>query len=156
MSIYLLPPSSALEEVVSVLSKVGVKVQQFRTMRELILAEGSSPIVVGTLDAQGLLILNRYAPSLVRELPTIVMSAPGAIYTGEWVSLASALPAVDWTELAQKVAKSGHLALSPDDLPTRRVGGSVPSVAQATGLSPRLPTRTELEPEADESDETDI
>lgn len=156
MSIYLLPPSSGLEEVTAVLSKVGVKIQQFRTMRELILAEGSGPIVVGTLDAQGLLILNRYAPSLVQELPTIVMSAPGAIYTGEWVSLASALPAVDWAELAQKVAKSGHLALAPGDLPARQVGGSVPSVAQATGLSPRLPARPEPEPEVDESDETDV
>lgn len=156
MSTYLLPPSSALDEVATVLSKAGVKIQQFHTVRDLVLAEDSAPIVVGTLDAQGLLILNRYAPSLVKELPTIVMSAPGAIYTGEWVSLASALPAADWSELVKKVSKSGHLALSPEDLPARRVGGPVPTVAHATGLSPRLPARPEPEPETDDSDETDI
>lgn len=122
MSVYLIPPGGQLPELMEVLSKAKVQFHAFTRLREFLLVDHASPVVVGTLDATGLLVLNRYASSLVDELPTVVMSVPGAAYTGEWMSLASAFPALDWIELRNKLAKSGHLALDPDQLESRGVG----------------------------------
>lgn len=138
MPLYLLPISSTMPEVTEVLSRAGVQLKQLKTVRELILSEGDTPIVVGAVDPGVLLVLNRHAATLVTEVPTVVMSAPGAIYTGEWMTLASPFPAMDWTELRDKLSKSGHLALTPDQLEARKVGGAPPTVESST--SPTSPS----------------
>lgn len=138
MTIYVLPPSSSLEAVNEVLLKAGIKLASFAHLREYIVAEAAAgPITVATLTSQSLLILNRFASELVVDLPTIIMSAPGAVYTGEWVSLGSAFPSIDWLEFSRKTARSGHLALTPDTLTTRGVGGQSSTIASFTGLRAR-------------------
>lgn len=145
MSIYLLPPGNDLNEITEVTKKAGVLFDQFGSLREMILAAQGNPICVGTLGSQDLLVLNRYARTLVEELPTVVMSAPGVIYTADWMSLASAFPAADWKEILGKLSKSGHLATNPEQLAKRQLGPNVPDEemlnASATlkhrgGLSP--------------------
>lgn len=126
MSIYLLPPGNDLVEITEVTKKAGVLFEQFGSLREMILAAQGNPICVGTLTPQDLLVLNRYARTLVEELPTVVMSAPGVIYTADWMSLASAFPAVDWKEILGKLSKSGHLATQPEQLEKRQLGPNVP------------------------------
>lgn len=122
MTTYLLPPAIDSTEIVDICRKAGVPFEQFGTIRELILKGRDAPVIIGTIRAQDLLILNRYASSLVDELPSIVMSAPGVVYSGDWVTLASALPALDWKEIVSKLAKSGHTAFTPDALEKRDLG----------------------------------
>lgn len=138
MALYLLPISSTMPEVTEVLSRAGVQLKQLKTVRELILSESDAPVVVGAVDPGVLLVLNRHAATLVNEVPTVVMSAPGAIYTGEWMTLASPFPAMDWTELREKLSKSGHLALTPGQLEARKVGGPSPTVESS--ISPASPS----------------
>lgn len=84
-----------------------------------------SPVVFASMQVKDLLVLNRHASTLVVELPSVVMSVPGLAYDGEWVSVAAALPSVDWKEIEKKVAKSGFLANTPDQLESRDRGARV-------------------------------
>lgn len=133
MTIYLLPPASDPVDIIDLTKKAGVPFEQFSSLREMILKSEGVPIVLGTIRPQDLLVLNRYARTLVDELPSIVMSAPGVVYTGDWVSLASAMPALDWKEIQQKLQKSGHLAGTPEQLESRDLGS--PTFVAPTGYS---------------------
>lgn len=132
MSIYLLPPAISDKDIVEVTKKAGVPFEVFSSLRELIFAEDKGPIVIGTISAQDLLVLNRHASTLVTELPTVIMAAPGVAYTSDWISLASALPPMDWREMQTKLAKSGHLAVQPEQLEKRGLGGAVFDQMSAT------------------------
>lgn len=126
MSVYLLPLVTDPSEICEILQRAGLELHQFATVRDFILKTAeSSTVSVGTMRPQDLLVLNRHATTLVIELPSIVMSAPGVVYTGDWVSTASALPAVDWRELKDKLSKSGHTAYTPETLEARGQGGDV-------------------------------
>lgn len=129
MSVYLIPPVTDPAEILDITKKAGVPFEVFNSLRELILKSHQVPIIIGSILPKDLLVLNRYSQTLLEELPTAVMSAPGAIYTGEWVSLASALPPMDWKEIQQKLAKSGHLANTPEALEKRDLGAAVYSPA---------------------------
>lgn len=122
MTVYLLPPAIEPDEITALCKKAGVPFEQFSTLREFVLRSADAPVVIATMRAQDLLILNRYADSLVTELPSVVMSAPGVAYTGDWVSLASALPALDWKEVVDKISKTGHTAYTPENLEKRDLG----------------------------------
>lgn len=135
MTVYLFPPPLDPADVVDVAKKAGAPFNQYSTLRELILNEKGGPIVLATIRPQDLLVLNRHAATLVEELPTVVMSAPGFIYSPDWVSTASALPAMDWKELAGKLSKSGHLALTPESLERRDLGSAVFEAPEGLGSS---------------------
>lgn len=156
MSVYLLPPAIDPTEVVEVVKRAGVPFEQLNSIRELVLLEGRGPISVATIKAQDLLVLNRYARTLVEEIPTVVMSAPGFLYSGDWIGTASALPAVDWKEIQSKLSKSGHLALTPADLARR--GQGAPEYEKPAGLGSSVlnrqgqqpPTSEAFDPETDD------
>lgn len=146
MSVYLLPPVIDPTEIIEVTKKAGIAFEQFESIRDLILkTQVDAPVVIGTLRSQDLLVLNRYASSLVKELPSVIMSAPGVVYTGDWVTLASALPALDWKEVKDKLSKSGHTAYTPDALEKRDLGSpnfdtlGVRSLIQKRGTSLERP-----------------
>lgn len=139
MSVYLFPLVSDPTEIVETFQRAGLELMQFESIRDFILKSADSgPLIAGTIRPQDLLVLNRHATTLVQELPTIVMSAPGVVYTGDWVSTASALPAVDWRELKDKLSKSGHTAFTPDALEKRGQGGEV---FDTRGVNRRLLSR---------------
>lgn len=132
MSVYLLPSSGEFSEIVELAKKAQVEVVTPGSLRDFILSTEGKPLVIATLRDQDIQVLNRHSTTLVNELPTIVMGAPGPIYTGEWVTLASAFPAIDYSELKAKLSKSGHLATSPEDL-EKRGKGLPPRLEDSTG-----------------------
>jgi len=164
MSVYIVPDAGDFSEITEVSKKAGVEIISAQTIRQLIMETASKPIVISSIRGQDLLVLNRHAPTLIDELPTVVMSVPGIVYTGEWVSLASSFPAIDWTELASKLSKSGHLANTPEDL-TKRTGArgevsydefearsrSIPDRPKSVG-SNKPPSFGDVDRESEESD----
>lgn len=122
MTVYLLPPVVETTDILAICKRSNVPFENFATIRELLLKPLNIPVVIGTIRPQDLLVLNRYAPTLVEELPTVVISAPGAVYNGDWMALASALPAMDWRELETKLSKSGHTAYEGESLVKRNLG----------------------------------
>lgn len=155
MSIYLIPPVADAAEILEITKKAGVPFEVFNSLRELILKSHQVPIIIGTIQPKDLLVLNRYSQTLLEELPTAVMSVPGALYTGEWVSLASALPPIDWKEIQSKLAKSGHLATTHEQLEKRELGAAV--YAPATRLRPGARHEQEaIASPADNADDDDF
>lgn len=141
MSVYLLPLATDPTEICEILQRSGLELFQFETIRDFIQkTSDSGPVIIGTMRPQDLLVLNRHATTLVTELPSIVMSAPGVVYTGDWVATASALPAIDWRELKDKLSKSGHTAFTPESLEKRGQGGEP---FDTHGVSRRLFRRTD-------------
>lgn len=124
MSIYLFPLGSDLGDITEITKKAGVSFESFATVRELILKSQGHPISLGMIGPQELLVINRHATTLLDEMPSVVMSAPGVLYTPDWMSLASAFPAVDWKEIQGKLSKSGHLATTPEQLEKRNLGAN--------------------------------
>lgn len=125
MSVYLFPMGSDLSDILEVTKKAGVPFESFATVRDLILKTQGIPIALGMIGPQELLVINRHATTLLDEMPSVVMSAPGVLYTPDWMSLASAFPAVDWKEIQTKLAKSGHLATTTTQLEARGLGANV-------------------------------
>lgn len=114
MSLYLLPPVFNDSEIQALTKRAGVAFANFASVRDIILADNGAPYVIGSVSAQDLLVLTRHASTLMSEVPSVVVAAPGFSYTGDWVSLASALPSLDWTELVQKLSRSGHTAVKKE------------------------------------------
>nr|QYF49734.1 MAG: hypothetical protein [Jiangsu sediment cysto-like virus 6] len=122
MSTYIVPNDGDFDILAATTKKAGVPLITPSSLREMILETDGVPLAIVGLGAEPLLILNRHAATLLSEVPTVVTSVPGLIYSGEWFTLASAFPAVDWTELERKLAKSGHTAFTTRDLQKRSVG----------------------------------
>lgn len=119
MNLYLIPNVGDFSRLADQAARAKVPLLTPSTIRELILTSSGENTAIASVRAEDLLVLNRYAPTLMDEMPTIVMSVPGLVYSGEWMALASAFPSIDWVELERKISKSGHMATSPEDLPGR-------------------------------------
>lgn len=119
MNLYLIPNVGDFSRLADQAARAKVPLLTPSTIRELILTSAGENTAIASVKAEDLLVLNKYAPTLMDEMPTIVMSVPGLIYSGEWMALASAFPSVDWMELERKISKSGHMATTPEDLPGR-------------------------------------
>nr|QYF49689.1 MAG: hypothetical protein [Guangxi cysto-like virus 2] len=116
MSIYIVPHVGDFDKISEISKRARVEVATVNTVREFILATHGKPIMIAAVSSRDLMILARYASTLLDEMPTVVISAPGLIYEGGWSTHATAFPPIDWTELEGKLSKSGTLATNPDDL----------------------------------------
>lgn len=99
------------------------------TLREY----NDDPVHVAFLTSNALHTLHRYAPELVHDVPTVITSAPGLIYDGDWMSTSAAFPVVDYLEFEQKIKQSGATARNPHQLAVRGskdayTEGSLPAV----------------------------
>lgn len=120
--IYLIPSVGDFKAVNEVVVTAGGTLATPQTVRELIIHdEMDVPFTVLAVTAEMLLVMNRFAKQVLKEMPYVVMSVPGAVYDGEWTSLASAFPPMDFHDLARNMSKSGHLANTPEQLQARDV-----------------------------------
>jgi hypothetical protein len=122
MSIYIVPSNGDFSEIQEIASRAGVELFTPQTIREFILQTHDIPFAIVAMGPDDMLALSRHAATLVPEMPSVVASVPGLIYEGSWVSQATAFPSIDWSEMAKKMEKSGHLATTPEDLEKRDVG----------------------------------
>lgn len=111
MNIYLLPPSNGDSNAVEDLAqRSGTKMISTEKLYEIIETEQTDGIVIFRLGTDNAITLMRNLSTLMRELPTVVLNAPGSAYAIDWMSALSTLPAIEWTELEAKMAKTGLLA----------------------------------------------
>jgi hypothetical protein len=137
MAIYIVPNVGDFQELSDLLKPSGVPFLIPKKLRELIVAEVDKPIIVVALSVSDMMVLTRNASTLLNEAPTVLVSAPGPVYDGEWVSMATAFPPIDWLEFKGKVSKSGHLSLNPEELEKRSPATQDHDVQPST--SPRPP-----------------
>jgi len=120
MPVYIVPPvDSASIELSTIASRAGiifVEPLKFFEIYPHVLGGG---IVVVAMNVDQLSLLTRNSAELVPEVPSVVTAVPGARYSGEWMMIAGHLPSVDWDELSGKLAKSGFLANTPEQMQDR-------------------------------------
>lgn len=122
MTIYIIPEGVDNKDLSDTLARFGAPLLRPARLRDFILETQGAALTVSTLSVADLMVLNRHAATLLDEVPTVVLSIPGALYTSEWMSVASALPAIDWIELGKKLQKSGHTANNVEQLGARARG----------------------------------
>lgn len=116
MSTYILPLVGEFDKISDLATRARVPVTTVSTIREYILATQDGTMHIVAVSSRDLMIMARHAQTLLTEMPTVVISAPGLIYEGSWLTHATAFPAVDWTELEAKMLKSGTLSHTPEQL----------------------------------------
>lgn len=126
-NVYLVPNSGDFEELSRLTSRVGMTLLSPTTVRDFILETNALPQCIVAMSARDLLVLNRHAATLLTVLPVAIANAPGLVYTGDWMTAASALPPMDWREMEAKFQKSGLTAHTPEELETRGRGTTFPS-----------------------------
>lgn len=82
--------------------------------RDVVRAEGDSTLLIFGLPADELIVIARHAQSLLTELPTIVTGVGGLLYPAHWMSIAAPFPAIDFSELEQKLSKPGFSTFDPE------------------------------------------
>nr|QYF49821.1 MAG: hypothetical protein 1 [Yunnan farmland cysto-like virus] len=153
MSIYIIPSDGDFQQLTEVTTRAEVPLLTPQTLREFILATNGLSIAVVTMSAENMLVLSRHAATLVDEIPTVVMSVPGAAYTGEWMMLASYFPPMDWIELERKLKKSGHMATTPGSLEKRTRQPLAPTVGQT--FTARMQAAQQDQPASNIAEEED-
>lgn len=141
MTLYLIPPVDAtVKEVSNLCSKAGVEFVEVEALFDLWPFLSGGQIIVAAIDAANLAILNRHMSTLLKEVPVVVMAAPGATYRSDWNMIAHALPSEDWMTLSGKLAKSGLLA-STTEQAEKRAGTEPLSPDTFAAASARLSGR---------------
>lgn len=125
MPLYVMPKIETRGvEILTLAGKAGIVVLEPARLFEMYPEAVSGSMVFVTLDDAQMALLHRNMAQLLPEVPTAVMSAPGVVYTAQWMMLASPLPVVDYLEISGKIAKSGLLAHKPEDVAKRGPFGS--------------------------------
>ena len=119
MALYIVAESGDLSSLIEVLKRSQVEFLFGERIGKVLKAYDQQPVFVATVSEADMLLLNRYPDALLDELPTSLMSVPNMVYSGDWVTLASALPAMDWMEMESKLAKSGATAQTVEQLGER-------------------------------------
>lgn len=140
MSTYIVPQEGNFDALTELTQRAGVTQITPKALRELVIEDAQNSVLVGALNTEHILILNRYASQLLEEVPTVVIGVPGLAYSGEWYTLAASFPPIDWSEFEKKLAKSGSTAYTKEDLEVRSVSAPV----------------REDEPEVENSDPIDV
>lgn len=121
-NVYLLPSTGDVDEIAQVLLRAGITPIAPETVRELIIGTHNENVSVVFVRPSELIVLQRYANTLVDVIPTVVMAAPGLLYTHEWSGIAATFPAMDWLEFKDKFRKSGATAFTPGVMSKRHEG----------------------------------
>lgn len=123
MTVYVIPNQGDFDTLLSMIKKASVPLITPGTVREFIIESTVAPVVVAAVSPEQLLVLTRHAQTLLDEVPFALISVPGPVYTGDWVTMASTFPPLDYTELERKLAKSGHVSMDTKSLSSRPTGG---------------------------------
>lgn len=117
MTLYIVPTIvDSGAELVTLAAKAGVSVLQPQKLYSLYPEAISGAIVVAAMDEKIISLLYRYTTQLLPENPTIIVSAPGCVYSPTWMMHAAPFPAIDYIEFAGKIAKTGLLARGPENV----------------------------------------
>jgi hypothetical protein len=119
---YFVPTTGSLDELAEITQKSGLHLSTPVTVRDLILEAHEYSHAVFAVSTEILLILNRNASQLLAEMPSVVLSVPGLVYSSDWNIAATAYHVVDFTELRDKLSKSGVVSHSVEDLEKRDRG----------------------------------
>jgi len=122
MPIYLTPDLGDHKELSDLTSKSGLYFSHPETVRQLLIEINDHAHAVFAVKPDILLILTRHAAHLLDEVPSVILSIPGLVYSAEWSIAATAFHGLDYVELRDKLAKSGVLAHSVVDLEKRDMG----------------------------------
>jgi hypothetical protein len=120
-SIYIIPEASGdSNELEELAQKAGVPVLLVDKLYQLI-ERTADPILIARMRTNDVVTLMRNLNTLLPEIPSIIVNAPGSRQSTEFMSVTSTLPAVDWTEFSGKLAKSGLLAQTTSQAEERTV-----------------------------------
>ena len=118
-SIYIAPEangeSNELEELAQ---KAGVPVLVVDKLYELI-QRVDDPIIVARMKNHDVVTLMRNLTTLLPEIPSVIVSAPGSRHSTEFMSVTASLHGVDWKELSAKFSKSGLLSQTTEQAESR-------------------------------------
>lgn len=120
--IYLVPSEGDFSDLSDILKRAQIPLITPASIRQMILETAGSPISIVAASNEQLLVLNRHATQLLEEVPSVVVGVPGLVYAGDWYTLASTFPPLDWSELEKKASKSGHTAHDLSAVEQRSVG----------------------------------
>jgi hypothetical protein len=122
MPIYFVPTTGEHEKVIELGSKAGIHVSFPTTVRDFIIESSEHSHAIFGMTTESLMTLTRHAKQLLVEMPSVVMSVPGIVYTADWNIAATSFHPLDWTEIESKLSKTGLVAHEIDDLEKRDQG----------------------------------
>lgn len=141
MTLYVIPRiNDRGAELITLAARSGVQILEPHHLFEMYPEAVGGSMAIASLSDEQLTLLHRYMGELLPEVPTVVLSAPGVVYSSQWMMVASPLPSVDYMEISGKMAKTGLLAHSPTQVVKRgplgtqtEVGAFIPAAESAAG-----------------------
>lgn len=134
MSTYLIPDSGNFDELSERVKTAGATLITPQSVRELILNENDSTLVIAGVSAMDMMVISRHSDTLMAEMPSVVMSVPGIIYPGDWMSAAAIFPPMDFKEIEGKLLKSGTTAFTPAQGTKRGRGAPIRTLESGQSL----------------------
>lgn len=141
MSTYIVPNTGDYAQLTELTSRVRLPFVIAENARDFIALEAQHDHSIIGVSASTMLTLTRNASELLSEVPSVLVSVPGAVYTADWMMLASSMVTMDWLEFEKKLSKSGHTvtnveqmdrASSQRDTPE---GWKLPSLSSETSVA---------------------
>lgn len=134
---YIIPDTGDFAEVQEIASRSQIPLLSPQTVREYILQTDGEHTAFVSMKAAELLVLMRHAATLLIDMPSVVMSAPGMIYTADWMSAVAVFPPLDWRTVEKSLAKSGTTAYDPEQAEKREVGAPISLLRSEPGAARR-------------------
>jgi hypothetical protein len=122
MPIYFVPTTGDHEKLIDLGSKAGIHVSFPATVRDFIIESAEHSHGIFAMTTESLMTLTRHAKQLLSEMPSVVLSVPGVVYTADWNIAATSFHPLDWSEIESKLSKTGLVAHEIDDLEKRDQG----------------------------------
>lgn len=117
--IYIAPEGTGeSNEMEELAHKAGVPVVLVEKLFHLV-QRTDDPIIIARMKTNDVVVLMRHLSTLLPEIPTVLINAPGSRQSSEFMSVTASLPSIDWTELSSKLAKSGLLSQTTEQAEER-------------------------------------
>lgn len=117
--LYLIPKAThENDELEQLAQKAGVPVIEVEFLYQLIKRSDES-MIIARISPHLALTLMRDLGTLLAEVPSVVLHAPGSAYSIDWNSALAPLPVLDWKELEGKISKSGLLSQTTEQAQDR-------------------------------------